>query len=111
MWGRVVFHSLLCPAGVWARPSRNKSVADSVHAPNPLRRIQTGRDDQCWREDCLLGLVRIHSTRDSCRTQGGRSYCCGWGEPIPRPDTASDGAGLLNTIADYWGKLSDHSIK
>jgi len=30
-----VFQSLLCPAGVCARTSRNKLIPDSVHAPFP----------------------------------------------------------------------------
>jgi len=83
-----VRHLTRCPFGVCARPSRNKFAPDSVHAPYPLRRIQTGRDDYHNRENCLLGLVRIHSTRDSCRTQVARSYCYGWGERIPRTDIA-----------------------
>jgi len=77
-----------CPSGVCARASRNQFVPDSVHAPYPLRRIRTGRDDQRRRADCLLGLARIQSMRDRCRTQVARSYGYGWRERIPRPDIA-----------------------
>jgi len=44
MRDRGVVQILLCPAGVCARPSRNKFVTDSVHAPYPLRWIHKGRD-------------------------------------------------------------------
>jgi len=76
-------------------PAVTNSYRTPYTPPYLLRRIQKGRDDRRRRADRLLGLARIQSTRDSCRTQVAGLYCFGWCERIPRPDTAPYGTGRL----------------
>ena len=88
MRGRGVIYSLLCPDGVCARPSRNNMTAHLGYGSYPAL-IGSGRapEDSLHPDvDCLC--LSGSGVGDWGRIRNPVLICYGWGERIPRPDTA-----------------------